>query len=1192
MSHRVAALLFVAGLLCAAPAAAQSTALLGYQGRLLRSDGTAATGTAAVMFSAYDAASGGSLLWQETQTLGLSEGYYSTFLGLVTTLPEGLFGAGDRWLEVRVGSETLSPRQHIGAVAFAVTAQSVRGGTADVSALKVGGQTVVDTDGRLAGSARYGAGPGIAVDEQTVSLQICAAGQVLAHDGTTWQCATPAGGTVTSVAAAPPLSVSNASTTPSISMVQAAANSSGYLSSTDWSAFNARYGASTLCGGDLSGVLAAPVVARLQSRPVAAGAPAPGQVLKWTGSQWEPDTDANSGGTVTYVTAQAPVAVWNGSSTPQISMAPATATADGYLASADFARFSAKFDASTQCGGDLAGAWESPVVARLQGVSVSSTSPSSGQVLRFDGSGWRPTSLIISDVGGLSSGYLDLSGNQSLSGTKTFATAPVFGTPLATASGGTGATAADPNMIFAGPAGEPSGAPAFRALAADDIPGLDASKIVSGTLGIARGGLGTTSAPANALFAGPASGSDAAPAFRAIVRADVPSLDASILTSGTLPAARLSGVYGQAVSFTNAGNAFTGDGSGLYGLNASAFSSGTVPDAMLAGTYSSTVVFSHPSNSFAGSFAGSFSGSVSGTFTGGATFTDEVRLPSSGVCGSDHKGAVIFNGTHFQGCDGVNWVTLDNVPPPVVSSVNPVYGTTLGGTDITILGSGFQYLARVFVGGTEVTLPPAQVQSTTVIVAKTPANAVPGAKDVTVQNPDNQSGTLAQSFNYHKPPVITSISTNEGPTSGGTSVTIAGTDFVATPTVTFGGTAATSAVLSGTTQIVAVAPAHAAGAGAIVVANPDLLSASVAFTYGTPGSNAKCALASCNALLTAGVSADGTYWIAPEGNTATAFQAYCDQTTNGGGWTLVSNVAPTDGNSVGYNNQAFWTTQSEYGSFANRFANDYKSPAAWRLSGSAILIESTGTGAGGSILGWRRWPTTSTRTFGSHFATGIASVHSASCATGNADAGSAGSASAWDDIIQQGTCLYTDVNPSSSGEADLIRLTTIAGNSTNNNISGFGTCIDCGTTWNGSSYPYMGLDRAGCNSSLCAYNLICRMGSADCLGNYCSATYAVPGETNTPTGQCGEGGSVSLSCSSGTILSYTSYYGANTSGCGPTRSCGSCSVGATSCSVTYNNSNCGDCAPGYGKNGNLTLHCGSNSVTQCPTTWNSRIFVR
>jgi len=500
-------------LLSALPAAAQVPRLLGYQGRLLRSDGTAATGTATLGFAIFDAATGGSALWNETQTLGLSDGYYSTLLGLVSTPADSVFDAGPRWVQVSVGSETLSPRQQIGAVSYALTARSVAGGAADVAFLRVGGQTVVDAAGRLAGAARYSAGPGIAIDAgQTVSLQACAPGQALVRDATGWQCATA--GTVTAVGASGPLSVGNSNTTPQLSMTQAAANAAGYLSSTDWALFAGKLDASTQCGGDLAGYLPSPVVTHLQSRPVAAAAPSDGQVLKWNGVQWAPAADANSGGTVTGLVGHAPLAVWNGSTTPEISLGAAGATSDGFLSSSDWARFGAKYDSDTVCGGDLQGTFLSPQVARIQGVSVASAVPSASQVLRFDGTRWAPASLGIADVGGISTGYLDLTGAQTIGGAKNFTAAPSFGSPLGTASGGTGTTTAEAGTVFAGPAGS-SGAPSFRALASGDIPALDVSKITGGTLGVARGGTGTSAefAPGGVLYAG-ASGVYSADAAR------------------------------------------------------------------------------------------------------------------------------------------------------------------------------------------------------------------------------------------------------------------------------------------------------------------------------------------------------------------------------------------------------------------------------------------------------------------------------------------------------------------------------------------------------------------------------------------------------------------------------------------------------------------------------------------------------
>jgi len=437
-------------LVCAfAPPAAYAAVphLLGYEGRLLRSDGTAATGTASATFAIYGAETGGTPLWSEAQTLGLSDGYYSTFLGLVTPQPDALFDGGARWLEVQVGAEILVPRQRIGSVPHAALAQGVNGGLADVVSLKIAGQTVVDAAGRLAGSARYAAGPGIAVEaaSQIVSLQACAAGQTLVSEGTAWRCA--ASGSVGSVGASSPLAVTGTASAPVISIAQAGTGSGGFVSSSDWAMFAAKFDAATQCGGDLSGSLSAPVVARLQSRSMSAAAPAHGQVLKWNASTtlWEPSPDSDSGGTVRTVSVVSPLTSYNGSTTPEISIAAAGTSSDGYLSVSDWNRFDAKYGSDSVCGGDLAGTFANPRVAALRGIPIATAAPAAAQVLRYDGSRWAPAALVQGDVQGLSGTYVDLAGAQTIAGAKTF-TSTIAGNisgNAATATSFTGSLAGD-----------------------------------------------------------------------------------------------------------------------------------------------------------------------------------------------------------------------------------------------------------------------------------------------------------------------------------------------------------------------------------------------------------------------------------------------------------------------------------------------------------------------------------------------------------------------------------------------------------------------------------------------------------------------------------------------------------------------------------------------------------------------------
>jgi hypothetical protein len=84
---------------------------------------------------------------------------------------------------------------------------------------------------------------------------------------------------------------------------------------------------------------------------------------------------------------------------------------------------------------------------------------------------------------------------------------------------------------------------AIQALQAADIPNLAASKITSGQLELAQGGTGvdgSTGNLANRVFASP-DGASGALGVRSLVAADIPSLDAAKIGTGTFATARIPG---------------------------------------------------------------------------------------------------------------------------------------------------------------------------------------------------------------------------------------------------------------------------------------------------------------------------------------------------------------------------------------------------------------------------------------------------------------------------------------------------------------------------------------------------------------------------------------------------------------------------------------------------------------------------
>ena len=85
------------------------------------------------------------------------------------------------------------------------------------------------------------------------------------------------------------------------------------------------------------------------------------------------------------------------------------------------------------------------------------------------------------------------------------------------------------------------------------------------------------------------------------------------------------------------------------------------------------------------------------------------------------------------------------VDRPVVTTVSPNHGPASGGTMVTISGSNFKAGASVTFGGA--VAEDATVVSSSQITCTTPAH-YPATVDVTVTNPDSQSGTLLRGFTY------------------------------------------------------------------------------------------------------------------------------------------------------------------------------------------------------------------------------------------------------------------------------------------------------------------------------------------------------------------------------------------------------------------------------------------------------------
>ncbi|PNU18569.1 hypothetical protein C2E25_16985 [Geothermobacter hydrogeniphilus] len=205
MTHRLKSMLgmiLLAGLLTAVPLLAAVPNTISYQGVLTDAGGTPLTGSQTVVFRLFSVATGGTPLWEETRNVSLQNGTYQVQLGTVTPLPDTVFsGTPGTWLEVTVGSQTLTPRQHLDSVPYAFQAKRAdSAATADNAATQT--DLATHAGNPSAHHARYTDAEAVAAATAANMIPGAACsgqGQVLQWDGSQWVCVnldqlTPSGG--------------------------------------------------------------------------------------------------------------------------------------------------------------------------------------------------------------------------------------------------------------------------------------------------------------------------------------------------------------------------------------------------------------------------------------------------------------------------------------------------------------------------------------------------------------------------------------------------------------------------------------------------------------------------------------------------------------------------------------------------------------------------------------------------------------------------------------------------------------------------------------------------------------------------------------------------------------------------------------------------------------------------------------
>ena len=194
--------------------------------------------------------------------------------------------------------------------------------------------------------------------------------------------------------------------------------------------------------GDLSGTFPSPTVSRLQGLSVSPTLPIVGEVLKWSGTQWEPATDnvVATGGVNTTArlsgdgspgneldiaqqgATNGQVLKWNGinwspanddGTTQTLSLSGSVLTLSngggsvnlpggitavgpgldltgGVLSNTGDTDASDDITNTTSSGGDLSGVYPNPTVIGIQGRNIANNAPAGGEVLKWNGTEWAP----------------------------------------------------------------------------------------------------------------------------------------------------------------------------------------------------------------------------------------------------------------------------------------------------------------------------------------------------------------------------------------------------------------------------------------------------------------------------------------------------------------------------------------------------------------------------------------------------------------------------------------------------------------------------------------------------------------------------------------------------------------------------------------------------------------------------------
>jgi len=214
----------------------------------------------------------------------------------------------------------------------------------------------------------------------------------------------------------------------------------------------------------------------------------------------------------------------------------------------------------------------------------------------------------------------------------------------------------------------------------------------------------------------------------------------------------------------------------------------------------------------------------------GSQVSFQVTVPGGATPG--HVDLVVTNG---GGDTSILPAALEITPPdPTVSLVSPNQGDVVGGTAVTISGTGFRAGARVVLGS-EIYEDGAPggctvVNSTTITLVTNSAEE--GIEDVVVVDATGVEGRQAGAFQYLAVPVVVSVYPDVGQTSGNTELRILGANFDVACEVRINGVVQ-NAVFPVSEEVLAVftEPGTAGGPYLLEIENPSGAVATAGYRY-------------------------------------------------------------------------------------------------------------------------------------------------------------------------------------------------------------------------------------------------------------------------------------------------------------------------------------------------------------------------